>query len=310
MDRADLELVTCRARPRQPGRRRRGARRRALGGHQAAGRAGGPAGPAPVRAHHAPAQPHGRRRGRVPACGQTARRLRCARSRTQRTPERAARPACARRHASASAGAGSGRRWPNSSSAIRPCRSTCSSASNCPTWAPTATTARCGCGRCRGRTARDWISRRLARNQRVLVASPAYLSARGTPRAVEELATHDCLVVRENTEAQRRGSGALGAQARQGERAVARARAGAAVAATRARWCATGASRAAASCCAACGTSRRRWPAANWCACCRNTRCPTPTSTGSRPGVPRRRAACGCWSTSWLEQFRSEPWKP
>lgn len=50
-----------------------------------------------------------------------------------------------------------------------------------------------------------WISRRLARNQRILVASPAYLSVHGTPRALEELATHACLIVRENTEAQGAG---------------------------------------------------------------------------------------------------------
>jgi LysR family transcriptional activator of dmlA len=50
----------------------------------------------------------------------------------------------------------------------------------------------------RGQRASEWTGRRLARNQRVLVASPAYLRRRGTPTAVEELAAHDCLVVREN----------------------------------------------------------------------------------------------------------------
>lgn len=44
----------------------------------------------------------------------------------------------------------------------------------------------------------EWVSRRLAGNQRVLVASPAYLRRRGEPRTLDELSTHDCLVVREN----------------------------------------------------------------------------------------------------------------
>jgi LysR family transcriptional activator of dmlA len=50
----------------------------------------------------------------------------------------------------------------------------------------------------RGRQASEWTGRRLARNQRVLVAAPEYLRRRGTPAQVEELAAHDCLVVREN----------------------------------------------------------------------------------------------------------------
>jgi LysR family transcriptional activator of dmlA len=50
----------------------------------------------------------------------------------------------------------------------------------------------------RGQRATEWTGRRLARNQRVLVAAPAYLGRRGTPAAIEELAAHDCLVVREN----------------------------------------------------------------------------------------------------------------
>lgn len=49
-----------------------------------------------------------------------------------------------------------------------------------------------------GRHAGEWVSRRLAPNQRVLVASPAYLARRGMPRSPDELAQHDCLVVREN----------------------------------------------------------------------------------------------------------------
>ncbi len=53
------------------------------------------------------------------------------------------------------------------------------------------------------RRAADWTSRRIARNQRVLAASPHYLARRGTPASVEALASHDCLVARENGEAPR-----------------------------------------------------------------------------------------------------------
>mgnify|MGYP001105321025 FL=1 len=49
------------------------------------------------------------------------------------------------------------------------------------------------------RRAGDWVSRRIARNQRVLAASPDYLARRGTPAAVAALAAHDCLVARENS---------------------------------------------------------------------------------------------------------------
>lgn len=46
--------------------------------------------------------------------------------------------------------------------------------------------------------AAEWISRKLATNQRVLVAAPTYLAQRGTPHTLEDLASHDCLLVREN----------------------------------------------------------------------------------------------------------------
>lgn len=50
----------------------------------------------------------------------------------------------------------------------------------------------------RGQRAADWTGRRLARNQRVLVAAPDYLRRHGTPAAPAELEQHACLVVREH----------------------------------------------------------------------------------------------------------------
>lgn len=46
--------------------------------------------------------------------------------------------------------------------------------------------------------AAQWVVRKLAANQRVLVAAPDYLQAHGQPTRLEELARHACLVVREN----------------------------------------------------------------------------------------------------------------
>ncbi|MGW5640430.1 LysR family transcriptional regulator [Streptomyces sp. NPDC003832] len=40
--------------------------------------------------------------------------------------------------------------------------------------------------------------RRLAKNRRVPCAAPAYLARRGTPARVEDLADHDCIVLKEN----------------------------------------------------------------------------------------------------------------
>lgn len=51
-----------------------------------------------------------------------------------------------------------------------------------------------------GQRASAWTGRRLARNQRVLAASPAYLKAHGVPNEPEDLARHECLVVREHEE--------------------------------------------------------------------------------------------------------------
>ena len=41
------------------------------------------------------------------------------------------------------------------------------------------------------------IARHLADNHRVLCAAPAYLQRRGSPRTIDELAGHDCLVIKE-----------------------------------------------------------------------------------------------------------------
>lgn len=49
-----------------------------------------------------------------------------------------------------------------------------------------------------GRRASEWVARRLARNQRVLVAAPSYLKRHGTPATPDQLAGHACLVVREH----------------------------------------------------------------------------------------------------------------
>lgn len=53
-----------------------------------------------------------------------------------------------------------------------------------------------------GRQAAQWVSRRLARNQRVLVASPEYVQRRGMPQDLNALQEHACLIVRENGNAQ------------------------------------------------------------------------------------------------------------
>ncbi len=44
----------------------------------------------------------------------------------------------------------------------------------------------------------QWSATLLAKNERVLVASPAYVKARGKPRSLEDLVAHDCLQVRES----------------------------------------------------------------------------------------------------------------
>ncbi|KFF47464.1 LysR family transcriptional regulator [Gammaproteobacteria bacterium MFB021] len=43
-----------------------------------------------------------------------------------------------------------------------------------------------------------WVARRLLANRRILCAAPAYLASRPPLRSPEDLAQHDCLVIREN----------------------------------------------------------------------------------------------------------------
>lgn len=45
------------------------------------------------------------------------------------------------------------------------------------------------------------VARRLAANRRILCASPAYLAARGVPRAPRDLARHDCICIRQGEDA-------------------------------------------------------------------------------------------------------------
>ena len=49
-----------------------------------------------------------------------------------------------------------------------------------------------------GRQAAEWVSRRLACNQRVLVATPGYVGQHGRPATLNALQDHACLIVREN----------------------------------------------------------------------------------------------------------------
>ena len=44
----------------------------------------------------------------------------------------------------------------------------------------------------------EWSATLLAKNERVLVATPAYVKSHGKPRSLEDLAAHDCLQVRES----------------------------------------------------------------------------------------------------------------
>jgi LysR family transcriptional regulator, transcriptional activator for dmlA len=50
----------------------------------------------------------------------------------------------------------------------------------------------------RSNRASQWSAKLLAHNQRVLVATKGYLRQHGTPRSVDDLQQHECLVVRES----------------------------------------------------------------------------------------------------------------
>ncbi|WP_036772013.1 LysR family transcriptional regulator [Polaromonas glacialis] len=56
-----------------------------------------------------------------------------------------------------------------------------------------------------GRQAAHWVSRRLARNLRVLVAAPGYLGRHGLPATLDALRDHACLIVHENGHTQSQG---------------------------------------------------------------------------------------------------------
>lgn len=55
------------------------------------------------------------------------------------------------------------------------------------------------------RQAAGWVSRQLARNQRVLAAAPDYLRQHGMPATPQDLQHHACLVVHENGNGQANG---------------------------------------------------------------------------------------------------------
>ena len=50
----------------------------------------------------------------------------------------------------------------------------------------------------RPQRAAEWTARKLASNQRVVVAAPAYVRKHGKPATLAELAQHNCLIAREN----------------------------------------------------------------------------------------------------------------
>lgn len=50
----------------------------------------------------------------------------------------------------------------------------------------------------RPQQAAEWTARKLASNQRVVVAAPAYVRKHGLPATPAELAKHNCLIAREN----------------------------------------------------------------------------------------------------------------
>ena len=132
----------------------------------------------------------------------------------------------------------------------------------------------------------------------------SYLRQRGTPAALEELAAHDCLVVRENETRRRLAPAARSVIARDGTRARAAGR----CPATRASWCATGAWPGRGimlrSLWDIAGAARQRRTRAR---AARLRDAAMRTSTGSRRTRPRRPSASGCWSISSPSAFAPSP---
>ncbi|RZL92954.1 MAG: LysR family transcriptional regulator [Variovorax sp.] len=70
----------------------------------------------------------------------------------------------------------------------------------------------------------DWVARRIARNQRVLAAAPAYLQRHGMPSDLAALASHDCLVARENHDGSEREAALWALRGKDGSTARVRVR--------------------------------------------------------------------------------------
>ena len=296
---------------RQPGRRRCRGRRRALGRHQAAGRAGGAAGPASCSS-----APRG---GCVPTAEGEALCERAsgllagfagARSRAAGAP-----------HASRSgrirlaATFGFGRLWlgPGArgvpGSAIRGCEVQLQLTEQLPDLAVEGFDGAVWLWAVRGQRARRMDRRGASRaTSACWWPRPPTCAARHARPAVEDLAAHDCLVVREN-DAARSTSGAL----QHGTRRAPRRACGCSGPLSSNSgelvrdWCLAGRGI----------MLRSLWDIAPQLAvgragarAARPTRCPTPTSTGwrrTRPSTPRR---IRLLVDFLAERFRGEPWKP
>ena len=140
------------------------------------------------------------------------------------------------------------------------------------------------------------IKRRIARNRRVLCASPAYLARFGTPGSLDELKAHRCIPIRERDQ----DSGVGSWTARRGvspSRSAARSRP------TMARSSASGPSTATASSCAPPGTSVTRSTPACWCRYCPGISS-RPMSGPSIPHACRCRPRSRCVWSFWRRGSR------
>jgi LysR family transcriptional activator of dmlA len=155
--------------------------------------------------------------------------------------------------------------------------------------------------------AAQWVTRRLARNQRVLVAAPAYLKAHGAPAHPEALGQHSCLVVRENgsESGQRFDNWQL---VKDRERKPTQVRVQGPLASNSGEvvrdWCLDNRGI----------MLRSLWDIApllasvNLFGFCLNGPCPMPMCIGWHPTGPRYPAACACCSIFWRSSS-AEPWK-